>query len=66
MEQKKHENIALSIALKRTRVSKNIIYLKKTKKVNQNDGTLDQYLQVRPPNAETIEKEDDSDLYHDE
>ena len=37
---KKEENMKLSLALKRTGVFKNIIYLKKTKKVPRNEPTL--------------------------
>lgn len=62
----KEENMKLLIALKRTGTSKNLVYLKRTKKINQSQPTLDRLLEQKNNSFNINEESDEGNIYEEE
>ena len=62
---RKEENIKLAIALNKSGVAKNIIYLKKIKKTGNRNGTIEQYMQLRNLEERIPREQEDEEIYQD-
>lgn len=62
----KEKNMKLLIALERTGTSKKLVYLKRTKKINQSQLTLDRFLQQKNDSFNINEESDEENFYEEE
>ena len=57
LQQKKEENVKLTLTMRKTGVAKNIVYIKKTKKGRNTQTTLDNFVQGKSKISQIIEEE---------